>query len=142
MARQILPVFVTPNDVDALKKRLRGVASGTDLGVQACTGLSDTDRAAWGLFYASVVDYVRSDSGWFSAASQMNQGQEYEDNLYTWQQKLQTSGCDVTPVNPQPAEPPGSGIVKWLGVVVVVGVAAYVTHEVASTIHELSPRSK
>jgi hypothetical protein len=146
MARQILPVFVLGSDVDALKARLRATASATDLGVQACAGVGDTDRASWGLFYASVLVYCKSESSWTSATAQYNQGQMYEDNLFTWQKKLKAAGCDVTPIDPQPAEAPGSGmvtsVVRWVGLTLVVVTSAYVVHEVAATVHELLPARK
>jgi hypothetical protein len=139
MARQILPVFWLPSDLDALKRSLIDAARGTDLGVQACAALPDATRAAWGVFYAGVVDWCRSSTPLFGLGTEANIGEGMQDALYQWQLKLQAAGCTLgaPAVNPQPAEAPGSSVLKWLALAAIVGAGAYVAHEVAETVKDL-----
>jgi hypothetical protein len=101
MARQPvnLPVFVTLSDVKDLKTRLQAAAGGTDVSVQNCVSIGDTDRAAWGQFYSAVLSYVREPPHFFqsiSAATLLNQGEAYEDELAAWQDKLEIGGCALS----------------------------------------------
>jgi hypothetical protein len=141
MARQFLPVFWGPDDINDLKRRLRASAIGTDLGAQACAALPDTTRAAWGIFYAGVLDYCNSPTGFFTTGAQANRGEELENELYAWQQKLTAASCTLgaPSVNPQPAEPPGTGALKFLALAVIAVAGAYVVHEAVATIREIEP---
>lgn len=127
MARQVLPVIWTSGDIDALKKRLKAAAKGTDETVQTCAAVGDAMRASWGQWYAAVLDWTNEPTGFFTTGSQANRGEAYEDELYAWQLKLQSTGCTLTvpAFNPQPAEPPGSSIVKWGAIAVVAVAGAY-----------------
>ncbi len=145
MARQILPVVWTSGDIDTLKKNLKESATGTDLGVQACAALPDATRAAWGVFYADVLDYARTPTSFWTTASDANLGEKKQDELYAWQQKLAGLGCNAgaPAVNPQPPEAPGLGnlaaIFKWVALAAIVGAAAYATHEVVGVARDLLP---
>ena len=140
MARQVLPVVWTKGDIEQLKKNLLADATATDLGVQACPALSDNQRAQWGVFLAQVQSYAKTETSFWTTGSDANTGEHMQDQLYSWQTTLQGAGCAVQAVNPQPAEAPGSSLVRW-GVFAIVAVAgAFVAHEVFATVRAFEPR--
>lgn len=143
MARQFLPVLWYPSDVDDLKKELLENLTSTDLGVQACTGLVDLTRAQWNIFYADASTWAKSETSIWGLGTQANRGEGYQDELYAWQQQLQTAKCSVPLYNPQPKEPPGTNLTKWLTIGVVAVAGAYVVGrvtEVAAEGLKLVPR--
>lgn len=135
MSRGLLPTFWWSSDLDALKSKLAANAGATDLGVQACPALPDTTRAAWGQFYSGLLTYTKSESPWFPGAASGDAGENYENQLYAWQLQLQKGGCTVVAVNPQP-DLPGSAIIKYMSLMVVACIGAYVVHELVATVHE------
>ena len=145
MARQILPVVWTAGNIDDLKRSLKESATGTDLGVQACTTLDDATRAAWGVFYASILEYARTPTSfWTTGTGRRPRGEEAGRSLHLAAEDRR-GGCNAgaPAVNPQPQEPPGltgiSSIVKWVALALIVGAAAYATHEVVGVARELLP---
>lgn len=144
MATQILPQVWFQGDIEALKKNLDANATGTDLGVQACTSLPDTTRAAWGVFLVGLRSYSRSSTGFWTTGSEANQGQELERQLYAWQLKLKDAGCTLgaPAVDPQPPEPPGSSVFRWLAVAFIVGAAAVATHEIVTVVRDIVPERR
>ena len=130
MARQILPTVWFAADVDALKKEVLENITATDLGVQACAQLTDLMRAQWGLFFSAAREWANTGSSMWDAAADANRGQGYQDELYTWQQQLNATGCAVPLYNPQPADAPGTSAVKWLTIGVVAVAGAYVVGKV------------
>lgn len=140
MARQILPVVVTSGNVDDTKSRLRAALLGTDQSVQACSAMSDPQRAAWGQFYSSVLAFTRSSSSFWTAAADMNQAQAYEDELVAWQPKVQAAGCELLVPSYDPSKDPARdatvNLIKWVGIAVLAASGAFVVGKVLEVVIE------
>lgn len=148
MARQPinLPVFVTLSDVADLKKRLGAAVRGTDKSVVVCAAVPDAMRASWGLFYASALSYTSEPAHFFqaiSAATLMNRGEAYEDELVQWQDKLEAAGCALLVPKYNPGEQQKNQLdtavqlVRWgaIGAIAIGGAYA------VSKIIEIIPRA-
>lgn len=96
-----------PSNVEDFKATLLQRLEGTDIAVQACTALPDGTRAQWNTFYGTARDFCKKPSifflNLFTAAGDANLGQEYESELYQWQQNLNSASCSVPLFNPSPA---------------------------------------
>jgi hypothetical protein len=138
-----LPVFVTLSDVANLKRRLGAAVRGTDESVQACAQISDPARASWGLFYAAALSYCNEPPHFFqsiSAATLMNMGEAYEDELVTWQDKIVAGGCVLTVPRYDPGEQQKNQLdtavqlVRWGTIAVVAVAGAYAVMKLAEAV--------
>jgi hypothetical protein len=101
----ILPRFVTPSDVRALKTRVDPFVRALDASVAACATLPAETRKGWEGFSKAWRSFVDEDDSWLHTAAQMDQGEAYEADLGHWQDLLAQSKCGtstprVTPTNP------------------------------------------
>jgi hypothetical protein len=134
----VLPTIYLPSDMQALLARLFQSAQGTDTSVRQCSQIDQGTRAAWGLFFAQVVDFCSISTGFFFG-SRVDQGEQLERELYAWQQKLAGMGCSMTvpifnPANPT-NDPSQNSLVQALryGAVIATAVGgAYVVGKVIS----------
>ena len=130
--------IVTDRSTKELKQRLKSALYGTDLSVQSCSSLDDGTRASWGAFYISAMDYVNEDSSFWLAASDMNRGEAYEQELYDWQKKIEGKGCElkVPKTDPSASRSSTDNLIKWAGVAVVAVSSAYVIGKIATVVIE------
>lgn len=126
--RGILPHWIYPSTVDALKKQLASDLLAANVAATTCASLPSPLLAQWSVFYADAYAWSQSDTSIWGLGSQMDQGQSYQCALYAWQQRLNGSSCNVVVRgNPNPA---GAGdltpLFKWLGIGVASIAGAYV----------------
>jgi hypothetical protein len=120
----LLPSIVYGDTIRDMQARLMAAAKGTDDSVRVCSGIDTGTRAAWGLFYIQVTDFVaRGPNFLLGWGGQADRAQELERELYTWQTKL-SSSChlDVPLFNPAPPGPADA----WVSIVQYAAVAAMV----------------
>lgn len=123
--------IVTPSEVEALKARVQAAMASTDAAVAACGGhLSEADRGAWTLFYASWGQ-LRDQSSFlgFGAAGERQMVCAMVSQLEAWQAVIRgkcgggaipgPNGDDIKP----PAQNEWSSTAKYVAVA-VVAVAA------------------
>jgi hypothetical protein len=98
----ILPKFVTPSDVRALKNRVDPFVIALEQSVSNCTTLPDGVRTGWQAFSRAWRSYVEEDDSWLHTAAQMDQGEAYEQDISRWQGMIATYKCapDAPPLTP------------------------------------------
>jgi hypothetical protein len=134
----LLGTFVTADDVRLAQARLLANAQGTDASVQQCGALDATTRAAWGLFYVSVVDTVTKGPGFWTAGADMDATQALAVSLYAWQQKIgatcQLALPAVDPNAPSPETNAFMQLARYGMIVVTVVGGAYVVGKVVEVL--------
>jgi hypothetical protein len=146
----LLPEFWTVGKIDKLKDVLRESLLSTDIGVQACPSLPDAQRAEWGIFYATAMQWAQSDTSVWLLGSQADQGQTFQDQLFCQQQTLNSYSCAVpmfNPVSPSALDPQGAvgSTLRVLTVAAAVLAGAYVVGKVTDVTLEamrLAPHPK
>jgi hypothetical protein len=134
----ILPTVRGTDDVRTIQSRLGAAARGTDQSVQQCAGITDSLRGAWGIFYASVLDYTKEEPRFWTAASQYGRGESFEDELVAWQGKIESAGCGLlVPKYDPKQDEKGSEIVRWIGIAVIAFAGAYVIGKVVPLIPKI-----
>jgi hypothetical protein len=123
----ILPKFVTPSDVRALKTRVDPFVVALDQSVADCKTIPDGVRSAWQAFSKAWRSFVDEDDSWLHTAAQMDQGEAYEQDIARWQGMIATYKCapDAPPITP--TDPVGSGddlgSRRWQGTIKTVAIA-------------------
>jgi hypothetical protein len=101
----VLPRFVTPSDVRALKTRVDPFVRAMDQAVAACATVPQATREGWGAFSAAWRTYFAEDDSWLHTAAQMDQGEAYEQDLAHWQDLLAQSKCGTATPRVSPTSP-------------------------------------
>jgi hypothetical protein len=104
----ILPRFVTPSDVRALKTRVDPFVRAMDRSVAECAALAAETRAGWEAFSLAWRAYVDEEDSWLHTAAQMDQGEAYEQDLAHWQDVLGHSKCGTSTPRITPTNPPST----------------------------------
>ena len=115
----LLPRFVTPADVDAIRARVDAVVRTLDAQAPSCLG--PAQLAAWQAFRAGWSVFLAVPSSWLHTAAQMDQSEAYEQQVANWQREFQAAGCASTApiLNPESST-------AWAGVLTILGAAAFV----------------
>lgn len=127
----ILPRFVTPSDVRALKNRVDPFVRALDASVAACPTLLASTRAGWEGFSSAWRTYMVEDDSWLHTAAQMDQGEAYEQDLGHWQDLLAQSKCGtstprITPTNPSTSPEDSSRMHGTIKTVAIAGAVVAV----------------
>ncbi len=127
----ILPRFVTPSDVRALKTRVDPFVRALDGSVASCGTLPPQTRAGWEGFSSAWRSYVVEDDSWLHTAAQMDQGEAYEQDLAHWQDLLAQSKCGtstprITPTNPSSGPEDSSRMHGTIKTVAIAGAVVAV----------------
>ena len=143
----ILPQVVSTGSVADEQRRLAASAAAQDLSVQACTGLSDSARAAWGQFYTAVIDFTKEAPSWWTSAAQTDRAKAYAAELYAWQQKLSKLGCasanpDFDPNKPPAGETDFVTAMKYAAWIAGALAGAYIVGQAVQFIPKPPPRLK
>jgi hypothetical protein len=124
-----LPAIATSGEVREMQARLGAAAKGTDDAVRTCAGIDEGTRAAWGLFYIQVVDFVSHGANLISW-EQPDHGQALQQELYQWQIKLSHICALTTPLfDPTPPADMTLATIRYAAVAVGVVAAAYAISE-------------
>jgi len=104
----ILPTYVTNTDVRALKNRLNPFVVALSNDVAACAGIPDATRSAYQSWAAAWTTYYQTEEATigpfdWGAAAAMDQGETYEKDLQSWQQKIASGGWNCAPTAPLPS---------------------------------------
>jgi hypothetical protein len=126
----ILPTFVTGTTVADIQKQLQSAGKATDDSVRQCANIDQATRAAWGLFYVSLQDFVSQDPSFWGAGAQTDKAQALQKTLFDWQTRLSKTCALATPIEdpgpkPNPAVDQLVLVLKWTAVIVGVAGGAY-----------------
>jgi hypothetical protein len=134
----ILGTFVLPADVAAKQARLLARAQVTDADIQKCGALDQGTRAAWGVFYTSIIDLVNTGPTFWGAGGEMDQTETAERELLKYQETLKgTCALSVPPFDPSTQNPETAALLQLARyAVVIAGVAgtAYVIGQIVSVL--------
>lgn len=90
---RVLPRFVLPADVRALKERLVPFVYALDQTASSCEGLKEETRSAWRSFSASFRAFYAAEESFWSAGAEMDQAESYERDLARWQEHFAGLRC-------------------------------------------------
>jgi hypothetical protein len=116
-------------------------AQGTDSSVQACTGISSTDKSSWTTFYTALQGFcAQVPANFFPTGNEVlqtsglyDQLEVYQRQLYAWQQKLSKT-CSISVPVVDPTTPPSGveNITKYLAIGAVALGAAWIASSLVS----------
>lgn len=124
-------------DIQGLQQDLLGTLAATNIAVTACTALDPTTLGEWQTWYAGAYSFATTDAAWLNTGTQADLGQQYQRELYAWQQRLsKTCSIAVPAVDPDKNQPDLTGvnqalryaaiIAGFLGTAYIVGKAVEV----------------
>ena len=102
----ILPKFVLPADVRALKSRLDPTVRSLDTTVTQCTTIEPATASAWADFSRAWRAYFNEEDSWLHTAAQMDAGEAYERQIADWQGRLSRPCTLHTPQITPSTSPP------------------------------------
>ena len=117
----------TSQSVRDLKNRVNGGVLAIDRQVDGCPQLDPATRAGWKAFLASWKVYMAADDSWFlglGTGPLYDQGITYENQLVSWQQKINESSCTPTLPNLIPSDKPPSQQADMSDTVKTVAIGA------------------
>ena len=123
----VLPKFVMPSDVRALKTRVDPFVVSLDQSVADCKTLPDSVRSSWQAFSKAWRSFFDEDDSWLHTAAQMDQGEAYEQDVTRWQSMIAGYKCAPDAPLLTPTDPGGSsddvGSPRWQGTIKTMAIA-------------------
>lgn len=141
-------MYDSPDDLKNGQVKLLADATATGQGVASCAGADATTKQEWATFYAGVQQFCAIVPTWYWTSSpneqvyspmMIGQLQQYQAELFAWQQKLSGIKCNVLPNDPTASKPTIDTstltALRWAGVIAGSISTAYIVGKVASTIN-------
>lgn len=125
---RVLPRFITPDDVRALKARADPTVRSLDETVRTCAALPLASRENWNAFVKSWRAYFDEDVGWTDAWTQHDRGEVFEADIIRWQEMLAQHGCKLTAprFSPSAPEEKTDPLNQWHSTIKTVAIASVV----------------
>lgn len=130
-----LPRIVVPSTVENKKAQLDAIVRSLDKDAAACSALDASTRAAWHSFVAGWQVFVAQSVSWLATAAEMDQADEYEQQIQAWQARL-GAVCKTA----APSLPTSSG--PSLGTVLLAGGALAGAVAIAKALQAWAPSAR
>lgn len=122
MSGGILPTFVTPADVEALKRMIDPSVRALDVAVFECPGLAESTRIGWAELSKAWRSFCAEEASWLHTKAQYDRAESYRDQIAAWQRLIASrcGGAKAPEVSPPPER---STVHETLGAIRMVAIA-------------------